>query len=40
MHHMDFFIEIKDVLCKGGKVSIFQKSQLAKFYQFFMWVWL
>ena len=29
MHHMDFIISIKGVLCTGGKVSIFHESQLS-----------
>ena len=28
MHHMDCVIVIKGILCKGGKASIFRKSQL------------
>ena len=40
MHHIDFIIVIKGVVCTGGKVSIFLKSQLSKFYRVFVWVWL
>ena len=32
---MDFIIVIKGVLCTGGTVTIFQKSQLSKIYRFF-----
>ena len=40
MYHMDFIIVIKDVLCTGGNVSIFLKSQLSKIKRFLVWVWL
>ena len=30
MHHMDCIIEIKGILCTGGKASFFRKSQLSK----------
>ena len=40
MHHMDFIIVIKGILCPGGggsRVSIFLKSQLLKIYKFLVW---
>ena len=37
---MDCIIEIKGILCTGGKASIFRKSQLSKICRVLVWVLL